>query len=145
MPQQTSDPQNLCIHRLLSARAEQTPDAVAITAPDHAPLSYGSLLNHIGVLVERLNAVGIGRNERVAMVLPQGPDMALAFLAVASCATSAPLNPAYRTNELAEVASRAGGEGAKGLNAGVAARSSAAGGSSAATSEDAKGLNSSRA
>lgn len=33
------------------------------------------------------------------MVLPNGPEMAVAFLAVASCATSAPLNPACRANE----------------------------------------------
>mgnify|MGYP003347380203 CR=1 FL=1 len=41
-----------------------------------------------------LNAMGIGRNDRVGMVLPNGPEMAAAFLAVACGATTAPLNPA---------------------------------------------------
>jgi acyl-CoA synthetase (AMP-forming)/AMP-acid ligase II len=43
--------------------------------------------------------MGIGRNDRVAIVLPNGPEMAAAFVAVASSATTAPLNPAYRADE----------------------------------------------
>jgi len=43
--------------------------------------------------------MGMGRNDRVAIVLPNGPEMAVAFVAVAAGATSAPLNPAYRANE----------------------------------------------
>ncbi|MCB1486290.1 MAG: AMP-binding protein, partial [Bauldia sp.] len=50
--------------------------------------------------VERLNAFGIGRGDRVAIVLPNGPEMATAFLSVAAAATTAPLNPAYRAEEL---------------------------------------------
>jgi amino acid adenylation domain-containing protein len=50
-------------------------------------------------MAEKLNRIGIGRNDRVAMALPNGPEMAVAFLAVASCATSAPLNPACRADE----------------------------------------------
>jgi acyl-CoA synthetase (AMP-forming)/AMP-acid ligase II len=50
-------------------------------------------------VVNTLNQMGIGRNDRVAIVLPNGPEMAVAFLAAASCATSAPLNPAYRSQE----------------------------------------------
>ncbi len=37
---------------------------------------------------------------RVAIVLPNGPEMAVAFLGVASGAVCAPLNPAYRAAEL---------------------------------------------
>jgi acyl-CoA synthetase (AMP-forming)/AMP-acid ligase II len=43
--------------------------------------------------------MGIGRGDRVAVVLPNGPEMAVAFLAVAAAATCAPLNPAYRAEE----------------------------------------------
>jgi acyl-CoA synthetase (AMP-forming)/AMP-acid ligase II len=46
-----------------------------------------------------LNARGIGRNDRVAIVLPNGPEMASGFLACAAGVTSAPLNPAYRAEE----------------------------------------------
>ena len=54
----------------------------------------------IGATVERLNALGIGRGDRVAIVLPNGPEMAAAFVSVAAAATTAPLNPAYRAEEL---------------------------------------------
>ena len=33
--------------------------------------------------IARLNALGIGRNDRVAIVLPNGPEMAAAFIAIA--------------------------------------------------------------
>jgi acyl-CoA synthetase (AMP-forming)/AMP-acid ligase II len=46
-----------------------------------------------------LNRAGIGRDDRVAIVLPNGPEAAAAFLGVATCATAAPLNPAYRQDE----------------------------------------------
>ena len=48
----------------------------------------------------RLNALGLGRNDRIAIILPNGPEMASAFVSVAACATTAPLNPAYRAEEL---------------------------------------------
>ena len=43
--------------------------------------------------------MGVGRNDRVAVVLPNSPEMAVAFLGIASCATCAPLNPGYRESE----------------------------------------------
>jgi acyl-CoA synthetase (AMP-forming)/AMP-acid ligase II len=46
-----------------------------------------------------LNAHGVGRGDRVAIVLDNGPHMASAFLGVAAGATAAPLNPAYRAEE----------------------------------------------
>jgi acyl-CoA synthetase (AMP-forming)/AMP-acid ligase II len=93
--------ENQILCDLLEARAKQTPTAVAIAAPDRTPLTYGRLHEHTQHVVHQLNAFGIGRQDRVAMVLPNGPEMAVAFLAVASAATSAPLNPAYRQQEFA--------------------------------------------
>jgi acyl-CoA synthetase (AMP-forming)/AMP-acid ligase II len=74
-------------------------DAAAIGAPEREPLTYAGLRRHVGVTVEALNARGIGRNDRVAIVLPNGPEMATAFVAIACAATTAPLNPAYREEE----------------------------------------------
>ena len=74
-------------------------DAAAIAAHEAPPLTYAGLR----ALVERtratLNDLGIGLGDRVAIVLPNGPEMATAFLSVASAATSAPLNPAYKQDE----------------------------------------------
>jgi acyl-CoA synthetase (AMP-forming)/AMP-acid ligase II/acyl carrier protein len=88
-----------CIHHLIAAQAKRTPDAIAIAAPGRASLTYGGLHIHIEETVKTLNAMGVGRNDRVAIVLPNGPEMTVAFLAVASGATSAPLNPAYGAND----------------------------------------------
>ena len=52
-----------------------------------------------GRTIDRLNTLGIGRNDRVAIVLGNGPHMAAAFVAIAAGATTAPLNPAYRAEE----------------------------------------------
>lgn len=46
-----------------------------------------------------LNAGGIGRDDRVAIVLPNGPAMATVFVSVATFAAAAPLNPGYKPDE----------------------------------------------
>jgi acyl-CoA synthetase (AMP-forming)/AMP-acid ligase II/thioesterase domain-containing protein/acyl carrier protein len=87
------------VHGLIRAQAEITPQAAAILASGRAGLTYARLLAHIEEVVVTLNEAGIGRGDRVGVVLPNGPEMATAFMAVASAATCAPLNPAYRTPE----------------------------------------------
>lgn len=75
-------------------------DAPAVGAPDGvAWLPYRELRALAARTVERLNGLGIGRNDRVAIVLPNGPEMATAFVAIAAGAATAPLNPAYRAED----------------------------------------------
>lgn len=74
-------------------------EATAISAPGGKPLTYNGLRQLMQVTRQHLNAAGIGRSDRVAIVLPNGPEMASSFIAVASAVTSAPLNPAYRADE----------------------------------------------
>ena len=74
--------------------------APAIGAPDRADLSHGGLRALMKATGERLNGLGLGRGDRIAIVLPNGPEMATAFVSVAASATTAPLNPAYRAEEL---------------------------------------------
>ncbi len=74
-------------------------DAVAITAPGRQGLTYAELRHHVRNTVGVLNGLGIGRNDRVTIILPNGPEMACAFIAVAAGAIAAPLNPAYREEE----------------------------------------------
>ena len=71
----------------------------AIGTPERPPLSYSALRHLIDNTVSMLNRLGIGRNDRVAIVLPNGPEMAAAFVAIAAGATTAPLNPTYRMEE----------------------------------------------
>src|SRR5580658_7740164 len=84
---------------LRSLVASGQDDAIAIAAHGAPPLTYSALRALIDSAVASLNSLGVGRGDRVAIVLPNGPEMATAFLAVASGATSAPLNPAYRQDE----------------------------------------------
>ncbi|MDE0394236.1 MAG: AMP-binding protein, partial [Gammaproteobacteria bacterium] len=73
--------------------------ATAVAAPGREPLDYAGLRDHVGRTIGRLNELGIGRGDRVAIVLPNGPEMASAFVSVAAAATTAPLNPNYRRKE----------------------------------------------
>src|SRR5262245_37013645 len=79
------------------ARGEAT--APAIGAPGRTPLTHAGLRGLAERTVASLNTLGIGRGDRVAIVLPNGPEMATAFLTIGCGATTAPLNPAYRTDE----------------------------------------------
>ena len=80
---------------LLKANSE----SVVMDAPGQESLSYGALLNLVKTTVLTLNRHGIHRNNRVAIVLPNGPEMAASFVAVSCGATAAPLNPAYQKPE----------------------------------------------
>jgi acyl-CoA synthetase (AMP-forming)/AMP-acid ligase II len=74
-------------------------DATAISAPGRASLTYRGLREHIERTIYALNQRGIARNDRVAIVLPNGPEMASAFVSITAGATTAPLNPAYSQEE----------------------------------------------
>ncbi|MDH5188570.1 MAG: acyl--CoA ligase [Rhodospirillaceae bacterium] len=74
-------------------------NGVALSAPDRPDLTYKGLLDLIERSVASINDMGIGRNDRVAIVLANGPEMATAFLAFGAGATTAPLNPNYRADE----------------------------------------------
>src|SRR5262249_43513942 len=85
---------------LLEHQAKHIPDAPAILAPGRVSLTFGRLYQHIDQTERALRAMGIGRHDRVAVVLPNGPEMAVASLAVETSAVCVPLNPAYGTDEL---------------------------------------------
>lgn len=87
------------ITALIEAHARTMPDSIALAAPGREPLTYARLAWRMKSITGQLNHMGIGPGDRVVIVLPNGLEMALAFLTVASCATAAPLNPAYRTAE----------------------------------------------
>ncbi|MEJ6402954.1 acyl--CoA ligase [Yoonia sp. 2307UL14-13] len=73
--------------------------APAIGAPGRTWLSYDGLRSLTDEVRDSLHGMGIGKGDRVAIVLPNGPEMATAFVTIAQVATTAPLNPAYRAEE----------------------------------------------
>jgi len=74
-------------------------EAIALAAPGASPLMYRRLRATVARCAGRLNRAGIGRGDRVAIVLPNGPEMAAAFIGIAACSAAAPLNPGYRSDE----------------------------------------------
>lgn len=74
-------------------------EAIAITAPQRKPLTYRDMRECVSRVHRQLAARGIGAGDRVAIVLPNGPEMAVSFLAIASGLSAAPLNPAYKETE----------------------------------------------
>ncbi|MGC3936821.1 acyl--CoA ligase [Roseobacter sp. EG26] len=84
------------VHSLIS---DHDRTGLAIGAPDRAWMTYGCLRDLSSEVATSLNGMGIAKADRVAIVLPNGPEMAAAFVAVAQVATTAPLNPAYREEE----------------------------------------------
>jgi len=75
------------------------PDSAALSTPGGTPLTYRALRALAERTLATLNAQGVGRNDRVAIVLDNGPEMAAAFVCIAAGATAAPLNPVYRAEE----------------------------------------------
>jgi len=92
---------NLSIYNLIKGQSDTSPASIAILAPDRRPLTYRQLSMQIDYVAGKLNSMGLGRKDRIATVLPDGPEMAVSFLSVASCATCAPLNPGYQAEEFA--------------------------------------------
>jgi acyl-CoA synthetase (AMP-forming)/AMP-acid ligase II len=84
---------------LQSLFARGADDAPALSAPGRTALNYRELRALIAQTLAQLNALGVGRNDRVAIVLNNGPEMAACFVACASGVASAPLNPSYRADE----------------------------------------------
>jgi acyl-CoA synthetase (AMP-forming)/AMP-acid ligase II/acyl carrier protein len=84
---------------LLDQQANRTPSAPAIGALGRSVMDYASLRAQVLNTRQQLRSAGVRQHDRVALVLPNGPEMAVAFLAVASSAASAPLNPLYREAE----------------------------------------------
>jgi oxalate---CoA ligase len=99
------------VGRLLESQAARRPGAAAIVAPGRSPLTYRRLHQQVSEVADRLKGFGLGRNDRVAVTLPNGPEMAAAFLGIAAAATCAPLNPTYTGPEfdfyLTDLAARA--------------------------------------
>ena len=62
-------------------------------------IDHAALWQAVDRLAERLLAAALGPGDRIAIVLPNGPEMALVLLAAMSVGCAAPLNPKYREEE----------------------------------------------
>jgi len=73
----------------------------ALIVPDSGEvLTYTQVATRVEALAQRLAGLGVRRGDRVALALPNGPDVVLLLLAVTALGAAAgPLNPAYTATE----------------------------------------------
>ncbi|MCY3837116.1 MAG: AMP-binding protein, partial [Gammaproteobacteria bacterium] len=76
-------------------------NAPAVSALSRRGITHGELRAQTAALGRQLRAADIGPDDRVALVLPNGPAMAAAFVGFAPWCATAPLNPAYKPDEFA--------------------------------------------
>jgi acyl-CoA synthetase (AMP-forming)/AMP-acid ligase II len=86
---------------LIALLAHSEPSRPALIVPDSGQaLTYGQLADRVETLARRLAGLGVQRGDRVALALPNGPDIVLLLLAITALgAGAAPLNPAYTETE----------------------------------------------
>ncbi len=77
------------------------PARPALIVPDGGQvITYAQAAAAVDVLARRLAGLGARRGDRVALALPNGPDIVLLLLAITALgAAAAPLNPAYTQAE----------------------------------------------
>ena len=92
-------PSFACLQDLLFHYGRNAPDRHAILAPGRLPMTYGALLLQTRDVVRGQRSVGVGRTDRVAAVLPNGPEATVAMVAVAAGAVCVPLNPGFTYDE----------------------------------------------
>lgn len=96
---------------MLDAAAEQMPDQPALICEDEA-LSYREYRACVAGLAAELREAGLGRGERVVLLMGNSLDIAIATFAVqAAGAQVVPLNPAYTASELRQVLASARARG----------------------------------
>src|SRR5579872_5105750 len=72
---------------------------VAIAAPGGVRLTYGMLREQVALAAGELSRLGLGRSDRIALVLPNSAESIVLFLAAATNGVAAPLNSAYKEDE----------------------------------------------
>src|SRR2546430_17442557 len=73
--------------------------AAALVVPGGPTLTYAQLREEVQRCAGELARLGLGRGDRIALVLPNSAETIVLFLAAATTGTAAPLNPAYKEDE----------------------------------------------
>jgi oxalate---CoA ligase len=88
------------VHDYLVETARSAPSQTALIVPGGVSLDYGELVAAMDAVGVRLSMLDLTRHDRVALILPPGPDFLTIFLGITTRAVCAPVNPAYRADEL---------------------------------------------
>ncbi|MFL5351286.1 amino acid adenylation domain-containing protein, partial [Archangium sp.] len=93
-------PRDVCLHQLIQAQVERTPDALALTFEGQS-LTYRELDSRANQLAWHLRSLGVGPESRVGLCLERSPEMVVALLATLKAGGAyVPLDPAYPQERL---------------------------------------------
>ncbi len=90
---------HLTIGDIVHRHAAASPESPALVAEGLPSLSYGALAALIDRFQHVLNGMGLGRQDRVAIIHPSNAAMASIVMGVWNCATAAPMNPDFTVGE----------------------------------------------
>jgi acyl-CoA synthetase (AMP-forming)/AMP-acid ligase II len=99
LPSPYIEPMIGSLWELIDRQAAIAPNAAATLAPGRRELTYETLRRNTLETAAWLNGHGIRNNDRLAIVLPDGPEAAVAFISLSASATCAPLNPNCSSSE----------------------------------------------
>ncbi|WP_375773035.1 amino acid adenylation domain-containing protein [Archangium gephyra] len=91
----TPYPRDVCLHQLIEAQVERSPEAVALTFEGQS-LTYRELDARANQLAWHLRSLGVGPESRVGLCLERSLEMVVALLATLKAGGAyVPLDPAY--------------------------------------------------
>lgn len=94
-------PKNLLVHQLFEQQVERTPSAVALEFEANK-LTYQELNNSANFVAQKLIALGIKPDDRVAICVDRSLEMVIGLLAILKAGGAyVPLEPAYPADRLA--------------------------------------------
>ncbi|GHO51755.1 hypothetical protein KSB_02300 [Ktedonobacter robiniae] len=93
-------PDNLCLHQLIEAQIEHTPDRPALIF-EHIQLTYRELNEHANQLARYLRRLGVGPEVLVGISMERSVEMVVALLAVLKAGGAyVPLDPTYPSERI---------------------------------------------
>jgi acyl-CoA synthetase (AMP-forming)/AMP-acid ligase II len=95
------DPVTETIGEIVRRHGRTAPGAPALVAEGREPMNYGDLVRLMDMVQQRLNTMGFGRGDRIAIVGANGPALAALVTGIWGCATAVPMNPALTAGEFA--------------------------------------------
>ncbi|HVR08949.1 MAG TPA: amino acid adenylation domain-containing protein, partial [Thermoanaerobaculia bacterium] len=100
--------QERCLHELVEAQVDRTPEAVAVSS-DGAMLTYRELDRRANRLAHRLRHLGVGPDATVAVALDRSLELMTGLLGVLKAGGAfVPLDPSYPAERLAFMAEDSG-------------------------------------
>jgi amino acid adenylation domain-containing protein len=98
---QVDYPKDICIHQLIEAQVQKTPNAIAAIFGEQS-LSYRELNKKANQLAHHLNSLGVGEESLVGIYLDRSLDMLVGLLAILKAGGAyIPLDPNYPQERIA--------------------------------------------